>query len=49
MDIIGAGVETAAPGETEGEPDQESLQQAHTIAAQALAILRRCHEKRISD
>jgi integrase len=49
-DIIGAGVETAAPGETEGETGTKNSYDRRTpLPRQALAILREMYEKRIND
>jgi integrase len=49
-DIIGAGVETAAPGETEGGTGTKNSYDRRTpLPRQALAILREMYEKRIND
>jgi integrase len=49
-DITGAGVETAAPGETEGGTGTKNYHNKCTpLPRQALAILREMYEKRIND
>jgi len=49
-DITGAGVETAAPGETEGGTGTKNYHNKCTpLPRQALAILREMYERRIND
>lgn len=49
-DIIGAGVEMAAPGETEGGTGTKNYYNKRTpLSRQALAILRDMYERRIND